>query len=240
MNEAAKQRRFERMREKVVCWCKDYWRPYHGSTRHVEEDDGNQMIEKKKSGGHMPLNAAVMDTWKEGKLSDSRRLFGRVLAELGLHDRVAFAEIQDLFGRYGAGDSDYDELREGAARDREAGRRHYAQSCSVRRHLRLLTVNRGIDAMTEALISWGISDRDFWADFGLNAVPTQRTVTTEEQYRRYYLHFVAECERLQREGNKRYRNKALQATADHFEVAKSTVQLAVEQFESGYIRLEAS
>lgn len=54
---------FEKLREKVVVNLQDLWCPYHGSTAHHEDEDGNQLIEKKESGGHMPLNAAVLALW---------------------------------------------------------------------------------------------------------------------------------------------------------------------------------
>jgi hypothetical protein len=119
--EVARANHRAKIREKVVQWCKDFWRPYHGSTQHREDSDGNQLVEKKKSGGHMPLNAAVMALWKPGKLKDSREMFERHLYGLAITHPVIFAEMQDLFGRYGAGDSDYDVLLEGARRDQEVG-----------------------------------------------------------------------------------------------------------------------
>ena len=224
--------------------------------------------------GHYPLNKAIEDTWKENsKLNRSRVLFGRLFAELGLHNPKAFAEIQDLFGRFGAVDSDYEVLQQGALADRiafktnhhnhparktgyrrvmDAGRSarnlrgpEQAPKCDVRRHLKLAIVDQGIDQMTRFLLDWGIPEQDFWADFGLPCVPTKRTLTADEKARARYLCFLEHLDRLEGERNpdgsprhKRVRNKALEATAEEKECAKSTVQEAIKQCESGYIRME--
>lgn len=280
--EVRKERLRETMREKVVQSLKDFWRPYHGSTAHREDADGNQMVEKKKSGGHMPLNAAVMaimdpESEKELKLLSARDLLSRELYRLAVGTReeiLMFAHIQDLFGRYGAGDSDYDDLREGAARDRELGssagekpevlkkkappahfrrqpvmgKRKRAENarlpeegprCSVRRHLKALIVDAGIDRITERLIESGVGSRDFWADFGLPGIPSTRTITKDERYRRYYLLFLEECDRLRREnpGKTRVRTRAAQNVAKDENTTERTVWEAVGQCESGYVDL---
>ena len=233
--EIAELRRRDALREKVVQWCKDFWRPYHGSTQHHEDRDGLMMVENRDlSGGSWPLNAAVMKTWGDDKLAESRRLFGRELYALAMDPKNAriFGEMHDLFGRYGAGDSDYDHLWEKA-------RGEDGDVCHLASKARLDAVDTGIDMITDALIEKGIGDRDFWAEFGLDAVPTTKTVTKEERYRTYYLYFLERCDEY-RQRFKRYRNKALQATAEHFAVSKRTVEEAVFQIESGYVALEAS
>lgn len=223
------ERRRDALREKVEQWCRDYFRPYHGSTRHHEERDGLMMVENRDlSGGSWPLNAAVMKTWGDDKLAESRRLFGRELYALTMDPKNAriFAEMYDLFGRYGAGDSDYDHLREKA--------KHHGES-----RVRFALVDEGIDMIVDALLEKGIGHRDFWADFGLPGVPTSKTMGKEERYRTYYLYFLARSEELEKT-RKRYRNRAIQETAEHFAVSKRTVEEAVSQIESGYVALEAS
>lgn len=285
--EVARVKRRERIREKVLQWLKDFWRAYHGSLQHREDSDGNQMVEKKKSGGHMPLNAAVMAQWKPGKLKDSREMFERHLYGLAITHPAIFAEMQDLFGRYGAGDSDYDVLREGARRDKEAGEsllvgeeaedpeaeeksgtepdkprtklkkwsvmdRERAEAnarqpepvlrCRVERCLKLWAVDKGIDLITDALIEDGVGDRDFWASFPLEKLPrsgvrSERSTSKDERYRRYYLLYLEERDRLLAEGVKRPNTKAARNIANAEGTTERTVFEAVGQCESGYVDL---
>lgn len=235
VRQAALERRFNRIREKVLQHCKDFWRAYHGSTRHREEDDGNQMVEKKKVGGHTPLNAAVWEQRKPGKLRDSREEFGRQLYRLAMGsppEVVCFAEIQDLFGRYGAGDSDYD-LLAAKARENSPG------SESARK---LHAVDFGIDLITTRLIESGITNRDFWAQFGWEAMPTAKKLTADEQKRQRYLVYLDHRKKLSAErkpdGSPRYKrvtNKALIAAAEECGVTKQTIITAVQACESGYL-----
>lgn len=228
---------FAKMREKVEQWCRDVWRPYHGSTRHRQEDDANQMVEKKKVGGHMPLNTGVMAFHdpepgsRQEKLRDSRELFMRELYRLAAGSSlevVCFAEIQDLFGRYGAGDSDYAHLKEKAEKFGPD-----SQSAS-----KLAAVDLGIDLITQRLMALGVTGRDFWADFaqqGFSA--TNLASSTAEKDRQRYLAFVEQCDRLRVQGFERYRTAALKAVAAARGEAVSTIQAAVAKIESGYIYL---
>ncbi len=236
---AKRQRLKEHLWEKVEQHLKDMWRPYHGSETHVE-DAGPQKSEKKKAGGHMPLNAAVMARWepREGrqrKVEDSRRALGRELYRLAVGtplEVIAFSEIRDLFASYGSGDSDLAELR----------RKALAFGPSSESAARLRAIETGIDLIVNRLIEDGTTNRAFWADFPdlSGPAPAPRTKDAQDNDRERYLIFVEECERLQQEGKSRYRNKALQSTADRCGVDKRTVQRAVEKYESGYIRDEAS
>lgn len=247
-SERRAERHFERMREKVVQNLRDLWRGYHGSTAHPDDtgeaksdSDGNRMVEKSKSGGHMPLNAAVMAFWdpepdsRRDKLRISRDLTARELYRLacGAPEEVAmFSEIQDLFRDYGAGDSDYDELRIKAYR---FGRG--SQSAA-----KLRAVDAGIDRITKRLIDAGVTGRDLWADFPGGGAPTGRTKGKEKRYASYYLAYQRCRERLAAEtkpdGTPRYKrvtNKALKGAAAEHGVTKQTVITAVQQFESGYL-----
>lgn len=241
-----RQNRKERIWEKVEQQLRDLWRPYHGSTAHREDSDGNQMVEKKKSGGHMPLNAAVMALSNEGKLKDSREMLARELYRLsaGSHlEVVCFAEIRDLFGRYGAGDSDLEQLRKKAVAHGPASE----SAAKVR------AVETGIDLVVERLIEAGVKNKDFWAAFGLAGVPTKRTQTAEEKDQERYLMFLEESEKLRQKkrdeyvergktppANIRVKTRAMEKTAYRRGEARSTIQAAVEKHESGYIRDEAS
>jgi hypothetical protein len=241
----------ENLWEKVEQGLKDLWRPYHGSTVHREESDGNQLIEKKKSGGHTPLNAAVMAHWNpEGeraeKIADARTELTKRLYRLATGEPfevVCFAEIRDLFGSYGAGDSDLDELRRTAAYHGPA-----SESAA-----KLRAVEQGIDRIVEMLIEDGLKNPDFWADFPLPGVPTSRTKGAEDKDRERYLVFEEECRKRHQEKMDEYakkgveppaeirvRNKAIEKTAERLGVARSTVELAVQRYESGYIREDVS
>lgn len=236
----------ENLWEKVECWLKDLWRPYHGSTKHREDADGNQLIEKKKSGGHTPLNAAVMAQWQPGKLKDSREMLTRHLYRLACgtpFEVVCYAEIRDLFGSYGAGDSDLDELRRTAAYHGP----HSESASKVR------AVECGIGFMVDRMIEDGVKNPDLWADFPLPGVPSNRTLSKDERYRRYYLAFVDECSKLEAEKRAEYRNagkeapeiirvrnRATQNVAEREGTTDRTVREAVAQCESGYVDLEAS
>ncbi len=248
---ARRQRLKEKLWEKVEQQLRDMWRPHHGSTTHREDADGNQMVEKKKSGGHMPLNAAVMARWepKEGKqrkVEDSRQALARELYRLATGtplEVVCFSEIRDLFGSYGAGDSDLSKLREKAAE-------HGPTSASA---ARLRAIETGIDLMIERLMVEGTTNKAFWADFPLEGVPTSRSKSAEEKARERYLIFVEECEKRRQEKLDEYarkgveppetirvRNKALERTADRCGVDKRTVERAVQDYESGYLKEETS
>lgn len=246
--------RRERIREKVAQWLKDVWRPYHGSTAHVEDSDGIQIIEKKKkSGGHMPLNAAVMALSdpkkdKDRKLKAARDLMAGELYRLACGSAaevVIFSEIQDLYRDYGAGDSDIDDLRAKA-------REHGAHSESA---AKLNAVEFGIDLITDRLIAAGISERDFWADFPMEKLPrsgvrSERAENKDERYRRYYLAFLEEGGRIEAAKREQYRkagkkppenirvrNKAARNVAASEGVTERTVWEAVGQCESGYVDL---
>ena len=222
----------ENLWEKVEQVLRDEWRPYHGSTAHREEADGNQMVEKKKSGGHTPLNAAVMSTWHEGKLKDSRVELERQLYRLATGsplEVVCFAEIRDLFGRYGAGDSDLEELRRTAARQGPA-----SDSAA-----RLRAVEMGVNLIVERLIAGGWNNRTFWADFP-SPVNTKRNLTTVEKKRQRYNAYLDCRAELEARGVSPITNKALIMAAERCNVTKQTIITAVQEMESGYIRDEAS
>lgn len=235
------------LREKVVQWCRDVWRPYHGSTAHREDTDGNQMVEKKKgyaSGeGHTPLNAAVRALWKNGKLRDSREAFMRELYRLACgppEEVLYFSEIQDLFRDYGAGDSDYDELHKSSA-----GANPWQRACSLELHRRLLAVEAGIDLITDRLIAAGVTGREFWADFP-SGRPSLRSKNTQEKKRERYLAYNRHRESLAAEvdddgtpKHKAITNKALKAAAEECGVSKQTMITAVQEYESGYLEQDA-
>ena len=249
-NVGRRQGLFEKLREKVVVTLQDLWRPYHGSTAHREDADGNQLIEKKKSGGHMPLNAAVMALWeaspyrgekgpteRERKLADTRTLIQRELYRLACgtpEEVVMFSVLQDLFGRYGAGDSDYDHLR-GKAQ---------ANGPASEEGRRLTVVDYAINRVTERLIAAGVTNRDLWADFPDSPLPrsgvrSARSESKDERYRRYYLLYLEERDRLQREeGVARPNTKAARNVAKAEGTTERTVFEAVGQCESGYVSLE--
>lgn len=243
----------ENLREKVLQWCKDYHRPYHGSTAHREGSDGNQLIEKKKSGGHTPLNAAVEKLWKPGKLKDSRDLFGQELYWLMAHRPDVYGEMHALFFSYGCGDSDYDELRKQAE---TFG--YFSTSAEM-----LRTVDYGVDLIVRRLVDAGVKNADFWADLPLPGVTSDRTKTAEDKDRERYLVFEEECRKRHQEKMDEYakkhaklsdeakkkakppkeirvRNRAIERTADRLGVSRATIERAVQKFESGYIREEAS
>lgn len=221
----------EQLWEKVEQVLKDLWRPYHGSTVHREESDGNQMVEKKKSGGHMPLNAAVMKTWDEGKLKDSREAVVRALYRLANGtpmEVVCYAEIRELFGNYGAGDSDFDELRRSAD---HAG--PHSESAA-----KLRAVETGINLIVEGLIDSGWKNSTFWADFP-SPVNTKRNLTTVEKKRHRYETYLACRKELSARGASPITNKALILAAERCNVTKQTIITAVQEAESGYIKDDA-
>lgn len=247
-----RQRLFEKLREKVVVTLQDLWRPYHGSTAHREDTDGNQLVEKKKSGGHMPLNAAVMALWKgspyrgekgptdrQQRLMTSRDMVARELYRLACgtdEEVVMFSVLQDLFGRYGASDSDYDHLREKAD--------SFGPSSYEGR--RLTVADYAINRITERLIAAGVTNRDLWADFADDHLPrsgvrSARSESKDQKYRRYTLLYYEERDRLQRdEGATRVNTKAAKNVAQVLTeagepVTDRTVREAVAQLESGYI-----
>jgi hypothetical protein len=249
-----RQRLFEKLREKVVVTLQDLWRPYHGSTAHREDTDGNQLVEKKKSGGHMPLNAAVMALWKgspyrgekgptdrQQRLMSSRDMVARELYRLACgtpEEVVMFSVLQDLFGRYGASDSDYDHLR------KKAG--EYGPSSYEGR--RLTVADYAINRVTERLIASGVKNRDLWADFPDAPLPrsgvrSSRSESRDQRYRRYYLLYQEERDRLQREeGVARANTKAAKNVAERLTgagepVTDRTIREAVGQCESGYVDL---
>lgn len=245
---------FERLREKVVVNLQDLWRPYHGSTAHREDEDGNQLIEKKKSGGHMPLNAAVMALWeastyrgekgptdKQRKLMSARDMVSRELYCLACgtpEEVVMFSVLQDLFGRYGAGDSDYASLRDKA---QSLGPSSYEGR-------RLTVADFAINKMTERLMESGVTNRDLWADFADGPLPrsglrSARAESKDERYRRYYLLYLEERDRLRRDEdvtrpNTRAAKNVAKALTDAEEpVTERTIREAVAQCESGYVEL---
>lgn len=222
----------EQLWEKAEQCLRDLWRPYHGSTHHREEGDGNQMVEKKKSGGHTPLNAAVMKTWEEGKLRDSREELVRQLYRLANGEPlevVCYAEIRDLFGNYGAGDSDLDELRRTA-------QYHGPHSGSA---AKLRAVETGINLIVERLIEAGWKNSTFWADWP-SPVPTKRNLTTVEKKRQRYNTYLDCRAELTARGITPITNKALILAAERCGVTKQTVITAVQEAESGYIKEDAS
>lgn len=229
----------ENLWEKVEQALKDEWRPYHGSTVHREETDGNQLIEKKKSGGHMPLNAAVMARRAPGKLKDSREELEYQLYRLAAGsplEVVCFSELLDLFGRYGASDSDLDELRHKAT---EYG--PWSESAA-----KLRAVETGINLIVDRLIAGGWNNQSFWVDFP-SPVNTKRNLTTADHKRRRYFSYQNHLSRLTNEKNpdgtpkhKTVKNKALKAAADECDCTKQTIITAVQEYESGYIKDEAS
>ena len=249
-----RQRLFEKLREKVVVTLQDLWRPYHGSTVHREDEDGNQLVEKKKSGGHMPLNAAVMALWKgspyrgekgpsdrQQRLMSSRDLVSRELYRLAVgtpEEVVMFSVLQDLFGRYGAGDSDYRHLQGKA----QAG------GPSSYEGRRLTVADYAINRITERLMEDGVTNRDLWADFPDGPLPrsgvrSTRAESKDERYRRYYLLYIEERDRLQRDegvaraNTKAAKNVAKALTDAEEPVTERTIREAVAQMESGYVEL---
>lgn len=222
----------ESLWEKVEQALKDEWRPYHGSTVHREETDGNQLIEKKKSGGHMPLNAAVMARRAPGKLKDSREELEYQLYRLAAGsplEVVCFSELLDLFGRYGASDSDLDELRHKAT---EYG--PWSESAA-----KLRAVETGINLIVDRLIAGGWNNQSFWVDFP-SPVNTKRNLTTVEKKQiRYNCYLDCRAE-LEAKGVSPITNKALIMAAERCNVTKQTIITAVQEMESGYIKDEAS
>lgn len=243
------------MREKVECWLKDLWRPYHGSTSHrpTEEGDGNQLVEKKKSGDHMPLNSAVMELWpasayrekpptdRQRKLMSARQMMARELYALACgtpEQQVMFAVLQDVFRSYGAGDSDYDHLRGKAIA-------HGPASPSGRS---LTVLDYAVNTLTERLMAKGVTNRDLWADLPDGPLPrsgtrSKRAESKDQRYRRYYLLYLEERDRLMRdEGGKRVNTKAAKNVAKSLTdggepVTDRTIREAVAKCESGYVDL---
>ena len=240
----------ENLWEKVEQVLRDQWRPYHGSTVHRDETDGNQMVEKKKSGGHTPLNAAVMARWsptteRAEKIGSSREELERQLYRLATGtplEVVCFAQMRDLFGSYGAGDSDLEELRRTAAYHGPA-----SESAA-----KLRAVETGVNLIVDRLIEAGWRKRELWADWP-SPVNTKRGATAEDEDRKRYRVFEEECRKRHQEKMDEYakkgveppatirvRNKAIERTADRLDVDRRTIERAVQKYESGYLKEEAS
>jgi hypothetical protein len=183
--------------------------------------------------GSWPLNAAVLKHDRrspEGKLALSRLLFERALYALSVWHPAVFMELRDFFGSYGSGDSDFDRLR-GAAHEAGPGSEPWRKYTAL---------SFCLDWLSAALIAEGVGNRDFWADFGLEGIPTTRSKNAAEKDRERYLDFLEECEKLQKEGRTRYRTAAMKAVAKRRGEARSTIEEAVAKAESGYIRDEVS
>lgn len=93
-----------------------------------------------------------------------------------------FSVLRDLFGRYGAGDSDYGLMREKA---QSLGPFSYEGR-------RLSMADYVINRITERLMEAGVNNRDLWADFSDGPLPRSgirsgRAKSKDERYRRYYL-----------------------------------------------------
>lgn len=229
---------FDKLREKVLQWLRDFWRPYHGGLGPRDDRPGGadadvdplMMVAARNFGGegHYPLNGAIEASWKDTRLNRSRELFGHMLYGLAMWHPAVFGELQDFFASYGAGDSDREELVEKAER-------YGPESRSAER---LEAIDFGIDWIVASLIAAGVTNRDFWADF-VKGDPPPKVSAKEERYRRYYLAFVEECRELQLERpGKPYRHQAAKAVARREGVSERTVREAVAMLESGYIREE--
>lgn len=149
-----------------------------------------------------------------------------------------FSVLQDLFGRYGASDSDYNHLR---GKAESLGPSSYEGR-------RLTVADYTINRITERLMESGVTNRDFWADFPDGPLPrsglrSARAESKDERYRRYYLLYVEERDRLQREegasrvNTKAAKNVAKALTEAEEPVTERTIREAVAQCESGYVEL---
>ena len=203
--------------------------------------------------GHANLTSEQIDRIeRNGDYYDSYRAVARALDGMQKDDRTLYSALRRTFLTADVGHSDiqdtlskiehhrrlFDTLLEEMARLQTEGMNarnlktyfdnHYTESMRLSNHLIL-----ALDDLTSRLE--GI---DLYAHFPKDrasaelAAKTPRRAATEAHYEEIYAVFQGKCEMLKSKSPDRYRNRALNLTADETGASKPTVERAVRWMEA--------